>query len=112
MVDANHCYTTPDALKVGYALDEHNADLVSAEMKEAVDTARQQIIDGAQYEVLVDQPSPGYWSVENVMTNPQSNRGATKASYKIRERSRWLFEMSFAAAHLESVKAYRAQYGI
>ncbi|WP_299622050.1 BMP family ABC transporter substrate-binding protein [uncultured Tateyamaria sp.] len=31
---------------VGYALDEHNADLVSAEMKEAVDTARQQIIDG------------------------------------------------------------------
>ena len=31
---------------VGYALDEHNADLVSAEMKAAVDTARQQIIDG------------------------------------------------------------------
>ena len=31
---------------VGYALDEHNADLVSAEMKAAVDAARQQIIDG------------------------------------------------------------------
>ncbi len=31
---------------VGYALDEHNADLVSAEMKAAVDKARQQIIDG------------------------------------------------------------------
>jgi len=31
---------------VGYALDEHNAELVSADMKAAVDTARQQIIDG------------------------------------------------------------------
>jgi basic membrane protein A len=31
---------------VGYALDEHNAALVSDEMKTAVDTARQQIIDG------------------------------------------------------------------
>ena len=31
---------------VGYALDEHNADLVSDEMKAAVDNARQEIIDG------------------------------------------------------------------
>ena len=31
---------------VGYALDENNADLISAEMKAAVDEARQQIIDG------------------------------------------------------------------
>ncbi|MFP4275099.1 MAG: BMP family protein [Paracoccaceae bacterium] len=31
---------------VGYALDEHNASLVSDEMKAAVDEARQQIIDG------------------------------------------------------------------
>ncbi|MCC1492845.1 BMP family protein [Cognatishimia sp. F0-27] len=31
---------------VGYALDEHNADLVSAEMKAAVDAAREQIIAG------------------------------------------------------------------
>ncbi len=31
---------------VGYALDEFNAELVSDEMKAAVDTARQQIIDG------------------------------------------------------------------
>lgn len=31
---------------VGYALDENNAPLVSDEMKTAVDTARQQIIDG------------------------------------------------------------------
>ena len=31
---------------VGYALDENNASLVSDEMKGAVDTARQQIIDG------------------------------------------------------------------
>lgn len=31
---------------VGYALDEHNKALVSAEMKDAVDTAREQIIAG------------------------------------------------------------------
>ena len=31
---------------VGYALDEHNADLVSAEMKSAVDAAREKIIAG------------------------------------------------------------------
>ncbi|MDF1802884.1 BMP family ABC transporter substrate-binding protein [Thalassovita sp.] len=31
---------------VGYALDENNAALISDEMKTAVDTARQQIIDG------------------------------------------------------------------
>ncbi|MFK7764776.1 MAG: BMP family protein [Roseobacter sp.] len=31
---------------VGYAMDENNAPLVSDEMKTAVDTARQQIIDG------------------------------------------------------------------
>jgi basic membrane protein A len=31
---------------VGYALDEHNADLVSADMKSAVDAARDQIIAG------------------------------------------------------------------
>jgi basic membrane protein A len=31
---------------VGYALDEHNAELVTDEMKAAVDEARQQIIDG------------------------------------------------------------------
>ena len=31
---------------VGYALDENNAELVSDEMKAAVDAARQQIIDG------------------------------------------------------------------
>jgi basic membrane protein A len=31
---------------VGYALDEHNASLISAEMKTAVDGARQKIIDG------------------------------------------------------------------
>lgn len=31
---------------VGYALDEHNEALVSAEMKDAVDTAREQIIAG------------------------------------------------------------------
>ncbi|MCM2563495.1 BMP family ABC transporter substrate-binding protein [Lutimaribacter sp. EGI FJ00015] len=31
---------------VGYALDEHNASLVSDEMKATVDAARQQIIDG------------------------------------------------------------------
>ncbi len=31
---------------VGYALDEFNASLISDEMKAAVDTARQQIIDG------------------------------------------------------------------
>ena len=31
---------------VGYALDEHNAPLVSDDMKMAVDTARQEIIDG------------------------------------------------------------------
>jgi basic membrane protein A len=31
---------------VGYALDEHNASLISDDMKAAVDTARQQIIDG------------------------------------------------------------------
>ncbi|NDV86271.1 BMP family ABC transporter substrate-binding protein [Aurantimonas aggregata] len=31
---------------VGYAMDEHNAELVTAEMKEAADKARQEIIDG------------------------------------------------------------------
>jgi basic membrane protein A len=31
---------------VGYALDENNAELVSDEMKAAVDEARQKIIDG------------------------------------------------------------------
>ncbi|MCY4304726.1 MAG: BMP family ABC transporter substrate-binding protein [Aestuariivita sp.] len=31
---------------VGYALDEHNASIVSDEMRKAVDTARQKIIDG------------------------------------------------------------------
>ena len=31
---------------VGYALDEHNADLITDEMKAAVDEARQKIIDG------------------------------------------------------------------
>ena len=31
---------------VGVAMDEHNADLVTEEMKAAVDEARQKIIDG------------------------------------------------------------------
>ncbi|MEP0507108.1 MAG: BMP family ABC transporter substrate-binding protein, partial [Aurantimonas coralicida] len=31
---------------VAYALDEHNADLITEEMKAAVDQARQDIIDG------------------------------------------------------------------
>jgi basic membrane protein A len=31
---------------VGYALDENNADLVSAEMQAAVDAAREQIVAG------------------------------------------------------------------
>jgi len=31
---------------VGYALDEHNADLISAEMQEAVEAAREAIIAG------------------------------------------------------------------
>ncbi|MEH6720403.1 MAG: BMP family ABC transporter substrate-binding protein [Aurantimonas endophytica] len=31
---------------VGYAMDEHNAELVTAEMKAAADKARQEIIDG------------------------------------------------------------------
>ena len=31
---------------IDYALDEHNADLVSAEMKSAVDAAREKIIAG------------------------------------------------------------------
>ncbi len=43
--------TSPEVLDlaaegVGYALDENNADLVTAEMKEAVDAAREQIIAG------------------------------------------------------------------
>ena len=31
---------------VGYAMDENNASLVSSDMQAAVETARQQIIDG------------------------------------------------------------------
>ena len=31
---------------VGVAMDEHNADLLTEEMKAAVDEARQKIIDG------------------------------------------------------------------